>query len=117
MALLDFLRAPDDGSRRRSDDDPEVDHQMIAELGKVQPDELRDLPSHAGYCALRFKLLAAMGVTNNRQSRENARQMAANRTALVRYMVAGMVVLALIQLFGKDKGADVLLAVIKLLAA
>lgn len=105
--MLNMLRK-DGSDHARRDDDPEVDHQMIGELGKVQPDELTNLPSHAGYCALRFKLLAAMGVTNNRQSRENARKLEEARTTLIRYFVGGIAVIAVIELFGKDKGLDLL---------
>ena len=113
MDLLKFLRHDDDERRTRDrrDDDPEVDHQMILELGKVTSDEMHDLPTHAGLCALRFKLLAAMGVTNNRQSRENARKLDSARRALTRYIVAIGFALAVIDLFGKEKGTAILLKV------
>ncbi len=125
MRLLYAIRAalpePDDDDPRldrRLADEPDVlaplNEAMLTKLSEVDPREATDQAIHVVICGMRYEFIgSAMHAVYNAvraqiaQSKSNARQLGIVR-AQASLMLVGMFVIAVIELFGRDKGVEIL---------
>lgn len=133
-ALRAILPAPEDEthqrdkdpwSRRTDDEDPDLlaplDEEMLAELAKVDPREETDPKIHIVICGLRYRFvgsaLQAIYDTvraHGRGSRFNSGQLLIVRSqieqmrGILRLMVVAIFALGIIELFGRDRGIELL---------
>lgn len=90
-----------------------VDHAMIEELGDVSDDEIRDPKVHARKCGPRFRLLAAMAIENGEQARQNADAIKKMQASVIRVVIGTAGLLGILVLFGRERGADIIMRLIE----